>query len=274
MPDLQTRSRERINTSYPMSRDMLEYFTMRSNPGRARRGEFDNRLVSVDPDFTFPGVGALGEELTILDTVGTSQVATGDFIPNSSPITVLVRFRMNAALGSDTRIFSSNSGASAIICRSIGSGTVEFLINSLTNDRISHSITYNAGEEMWIGGSWAGDPSPMSVISWTVTDGFKITTDGSDSTGTYTNSNQQFNANSNMGTIAGITDAPFWARRVSESELREFINDPDQVLLPKRALRRFKVPAAPGGGVVWSLANRGGLAGPSGLAGTGGGLAG
>lgn len=36
----------------------------------------------------------------------------------------------------------------------------------------------------------------------------------------------------------------------------------------------FQDVAAPGGGVVWSLAHKGGLAGPSGLAGPGGGLAG
>lgn len=229
-----------IDREEPISVGMIENFTMQE-----RIGKFGNELVSNNTAFTFPGIERRGQEMTVLDSGSSSNIFTGDFIPNSSPVTILIRFNQNAALVSDQRIFNSNSGSSAIICRSTAAGTIEFLINSLTNDRVSHSITYNAGEDIWIGGSWAGPGTALKVITFTETDGFKITVNGATSTGTYTNSSQQFNTTNNMGTVAAFRDAVFWDREVSEVLLRRFVEAPYRVLKPANDLYYFP-PAATG----------------------------
>jgi len=247
---------------------LLEFFIMQD-----RVGKLGNTLVSDNEAFTFPAVSTHGQELTILDTVAASEVLTGDFIPDSSPITILIRLHQNAAFSSEERVFVSNSDASAIIVRNTAATTWEFLINSLTNDRVSQSFTYNANEEIVVGGSWAGAGTALKVITSDETNGLLITTNGATSTGTYTNANQQLNNQSNMGTVAGFVYFATWDRELSEAEVRNFIDDPYQILKPSTNLVYFPVGVTPTGGIVRSLANSGGLAAKGGLAGQGGGLA-
>jgi hypothetical protein len=212
----------KIDWSNPLSIGLIEYYLCNSY-----RSLFGRNLTpATSSNYE---VRAINGDQYIWQSNSQATATLDSFISASSPITILIKFINIQSFGNDNRHFI-NSSSSSIICRSTNSSAYEFLVNSLTNDRISHSFAFTAGESFVGGGSWGGTGTYLRVITSTESDGTKITQNGSASTGTYSSATHTINVNG--GSMDGLVWISCWNRQLSEVEVNEFIADPYQFLIP------------------------------------------
>lgn len=214
-----------IDWGNPLTNGLIEYYLCKDY-----RSLF-NRTMTADRSFVTRQIFKSKQCLKLETSGSSSHVVFDPFIPDSSPITLLISLNLGSALASDKRLFLSNANVSAIMLRATSGTTLEILINSLSNDRVSHSVTVNTGEDYVHGGSWGGDGTTIKIITQDETNGVKITANSSASSGTYTNSEHSLNK------VSAYDETHFywmaaWKRQLSDNEVRRFLANQYQFLIP------------------------------------------
>lgn len=226
------------NTTPP---GLVEYYLMNGT----KRGLLGHTLISGNSAFTFPAVSKNhGKEIRVIDTGSSSTIDAGDVVQPSGACSMFFGFYSNIAIANGDRTFANN-GAASILSRNNGSGNAEFLINPLTNDRVSHSWSPQIGELVILGGSWGGNDTPLKVYSKTKTDGIKITTNGATSTGTYSISANTLNPLSTLD--GGFIFAIFFDKQIPDVQARRIMESNGDSLLEPQSPSLYFTPEAAGG---------------------------
>ena len=178
------------------------------------------------------------QESLFIQQTGTGSLVTVDkrVLTDGVPHTMLCCVSMDTVASTGVNGFYTEADSTGHhILRTLSATSFEFLINGLTNDRVSHTFSPTNGKPFVAGGSWAGSGSPLNVITYDETNKLKRTINGASSTGTFQAGNPTY---SSADGWAGASHSNYywfacWERVLTDVEIDHFIRDPYQFLKPK-----------------------------------------